>query len=322
MFNLPYIPTAENLIDKAFRHGSEDAKAVRSTRKLREKRLQMAEEKRVATISKIIQSDLNSIIKNFPSYEQLPKFYQELIDIRIDKNKYKKSLGAVQWCLKNIKNLGIVTLRRIRKEKDTGFAKEFTGRAASFVKQISKDLDELIEIKKILLSFPTLKEEPTIVVAGYPNVGKSTFVRTLTGCKVKVAPYPFTTQNILIGYKRLKYEEYQIIDSPGLLDRSMEKRNWIELQAILAIKELADVIVFMIDPTIDIEPQLSLLNEIREKFNIKIFAVINKIDIAEKEKVEYIKNKIAEFPFTEISAKISQDCNAVFETVVKGLNDT
>lgn len=317
MFNLPYIPTAETLIDKAFRHGSKDAKAVRSTRKPREQRLQRAEEKRVATISKIMESDLTAIIKNFPSYEQLPKFYQELLDIRIDRNKYKKSLGAVQWCLTNIKDLEKETLSGIRRKKDTKFAKEFTGRTASFVKQISWDLDELIEIKKILLSFPTLKEEPTIVVAGYPNVGKSTFVRTLTGSKVKIAPYPFTTQNILIGHKKSRYTEYQVIDSPGLLDRSMEKRNWIELQAILAIKELADVIVFIIDPNIEIEPQLSLLNEIQNRFNVKIFVVINKKDIAEMEKIEDIKNKIIEFKPLIISSKIQQDCEYVFENVAK-----
>ncbi len=317
MFNLPYIPTAKDLIDKAFRHGSKDAKAVKSTRKPREQRMQRSEEKRVATISKIMESDMNSIIRNFPSYEQLPKFYQELLDIRVDKNKYKKSLGAVQWCLTKIKDLGEDTLRRIRREKDTKFAKDFSGRAASFVKQISRDLDELIEIKRILLSFPTLKEEPTIVVAGYPNAGKSTFVKALTGSKVKIAPYPFTTQDILIGHKKQRYEEYQIIDSPGLLDRPMEKRNWIELQAILAIKELADVIVFMIDPTADIGQQLSLLNEIREKFNVKILAVINKTDIAEREKIDYIKSKIIEFPHIEISAKIPEDCEHVFETAVR-----
>ncbi len=317
MFNLPYIPTAENLIDKAFRRGSKDAKAVKSTRKPRRQRLQRAEEKRVATISKIIESDLKAIIRNFPSYEQLPKFYQELLDIRIDKNKYKKSLGAVQWCLTNIKDLEKDTISRIRKERDTGFAKEFSGRSASFVKRISNELDELIEIKRILLSFPTLKEEPTIVVAGYPNAGKSTFVKTLTGSNVKIASYPFTTQDILIGHKRLKYEEYQIIDSPGLLDRPMEKRNWIELQAILAIKELADIMLFIIDPMSDIGPQLSLLNEIREKFNLKLLVLINKKDIAERERIDYIKNKIIEFQYIEISAKIPEDCNSVFETATK-----
>ena len=328
MFNLPYIPTAQGLIDKAFRQGARAAKAVRSTRGPKEKRLKKSEEKLVLTTSKVIESDLKAIVKNFPSYEQLPEFYRQLLDIKIDKNRYKKSLGAVQWCLQNIQKLRGETIRNIRRNirrnGDTKFVKEFLGRSASFIKTISGDLDNLIEIKSILMRFPEIEDLPTLVIAGYPNVGKSTFMRNLTGSKVKVATYPFTTRDILIGHKKLRYQKYQIIDSPGLLDRSMEDRNKIELQAILAMEELADVILFIIDPSMEIRPQLSLLREIRDKFTSRIFVVINKIDMVSRERLDEIKPKIKrelgdklelDFPLIEISATNGEDCKRVFEAI-------
>ena len=312
MFNLPYVPTADGLIDKSFRKGSKVAKAKRSTRKLKEIRLRKSEEARVEAVAKTIQSDLKALIKHFPSYEQLPVFYQRLLDIRIDKDRYKKSLGAVQWCLKNIQQLRTETLRDIRRSKDTAPAKEFLGRSASMVKRISGDLDNLIEIKQTLRGFPTVEEVPTLVIAGYTNVGKSTFMRNLTGSEVEVASYPFTTQRILIGHKKLRYQRYQIIDSPGLLDRSMKERNKIELQAILAMKELADVILFLIDPTMDIESQLSLLKEV-EEISPRLFVAINKMDIADEGIIEDLGGRLKN-PM-KISARNPGDCERVFKEI-------
>lgn len=312
MFNLPYVPTADGLIDKSFRKGSKIAKAKRSTRKPKEIRLRKSEEARVETIAKAIQSDLKALIKHFPSYEQLPVFYQRLLDIKIDKDHYKKSLGAVQWCLKNIQQLRMETLRDIQRNKDTKLAKEFLGRSASMVKRISGDLDNLIEIKQTLRGFPTVEEVPTLVIAGYANVGKSTFMHNLTGSKVKIASYPFTTQRILIGHKRLRYQRYQIVDSPGLLDRSMKDRNKIELQAILAMKELADVILFLIDPTMDIESQLSLLKEVGE-ISPRLVVVINKMDIADEGVIEDLEGRLKN-PM-KISARNPGDCGRVFKEI-------
>lgn len=314
MFNLPHVSSADDLIDRAFRNGSKAAIAKRSTKGPREIRLRKSEEVRVETIGKTIQSDLKAIIRNFPSYEQLPEFYKRLLDIKIEKDRYKKSLGAVQWCLKNIQQLRKETLRDIRRTKETKLARGFLGRSASLVKKISKDLENLIEIKEILIKFPTLEDIPTLVIAGYANVGKSTFMKNLTGSKVKIANYPFTTQNILIGHKKLKYQRYQIIDSPGLLDRSMEKRNKIELQAILAMRELADVILFLIDPTMDIEPQLSLLEEI-EKISPRLFVAINKIDIANEKDIGNLEERLKGFSLMKISAKNRMDCERVFERI-------
>jgi len=314
MFSLPHVPTEKELIDKAFGRGSKAAGRARTARTGVQKniRLRKADEARVQAVAAVIKSDLTKAVGKFPSYEQLPSFYQRLIDIQIDKNRYKKSLGALNWCSSNITKLEKETLPRIR-AGDKKAPKEFLGRTASIIKRISSDLDSLIEIKRIIRGFPTVEDLPTLVIAGYPNAGKSTFMRNLTGSKVKVATYPFTTQKILIGHAKLRYQRYQIIDSPGLLDRPMEKRNKIEQQAILAINELAGVILLLIDPTSEIEPQLHLLEGIKKEFKPRIFVAVNKVDIAEREKLEELRQKLKK-PM-EISALREEDCKNAFRRI-------
>jgi nucleolar GTP-binding protein len=189
------------------------------------------------------------------------------------------------------------------------------------VKKISKDLDDLIEIKKILSEFPVIEDLPTMVVCGYPNVGKSTFMRNLTGSEVKIASYPFTTQSILIGHTNIKYQKYQIIDSPGLLDRAMEKRNKIELEAVLAIKELADVILFIVDPNQDVSSQLSLLKEVSSSFEAPVYVAVNKADVTSKERIDEVLKEVSGYRSFSISANNGSDCIQVFQSIFKSLKD-
>jgi nucleolar GTP-binding protein len=296
----------------------------------KEVRSKRGEEQRVKMISSIVLGELRSVIKHFPSYDQLPPFYQELLDVRIDKNKYKKSLGAVQWCVNNIEDLkrksyGDIKFSRVdEKIKRSNSSQAFMGRCASFIKQISCDLDRLVEIKVILAEFPEIQNQPTLVIAGFPNVGKSTFLRTLTGSGVKIAPYPFTTQEIYIGHIKPKYLTYQIIDTPGLLDRPMEDRNPVELQAILAMKHLADVMLFILDPTGNVDEQFSLIAEVRKNFPSALITIaVNKTDlIADKKKLEnihdkLIKNKLTESKPLEMCANDYESVLAVFQAAEK-----
>lgn len=321
-FNLPHVPKADEILDDAFRQGSKVAKVRRSVRAPFKERMHESEQERVRAIGSSIQSDLRKIVKRFPSYDQLSDFHKRLLEIKIDKDRYKKSLGAAQWCLDNVSRLKLDTLNHLKEyRKNSNASKEFQGRVSSMVKKISKDLDELIEIKKILREFPVIEDLPTMVVCGYPNVGKSTFMRNLTGSEVKIASYPFTTQSILIGHTNIKYQKYQIIDSPGLLDRAMEQRNKIELEAVLAIKELADVILFLVDPSQDIPSQVSLLKEVSTSFEAPVFVAVNKEDVTPKEKMDEALKEFSHFPSFSISANNSADCARVFQSIFKTLKD-
>jgi nucleolar GTP-binding protein len=276
----------QKYLDIAFKRGiaaaAEARQATTSPNKaVRSKRIEIA---RIEATGKTLINSLGTIVKSFPSFDQLAPFYQELVKATIDYGMLKQSLGAVNWAQKQIIGL----LHKYTKElsQTTRLAHfnklrtAFSGRTSSVMKQIKPNLAYLEECRKTMKKYPSLKTKvKTIVIAGAPNVGKSTLLAALTGSKPETASYPFTTQTLNLGYDA---EGNQYIDTPGLLDRPLEKRNAIEKHAILALKHLASIIVFVIDPTeacgYPIPEQRNLLNEVRKLFSQPVIVVSNKSD--------------------------------------------
>ena len=286
--NIPTILTAKQLLDQSIR---------------RTKKIQIHDRDKRYEIKKIIiartegfitdlTSKLESYVKNFPSIDKLPLFYQEIIDIKIDSDKLKKSLGAIDWARKTIMMVYSTQSRSLIKSGNIDFLKqkqkEIYGRVSSIVKQVDKNLVFLSNAQKILRTFPDIEDIPTVVIAGYPNVGKSSLIRQLSTAKPEIAQYPFTTKQIYVGHieKTVHYEKkkYQIIDTPGLLDRPLSERNNIEKQAISALRHLADLIVFVFDPSgtsgYQMNEQMLMLDDIKKLFSdVPFILVENKLDV-------------------------------------------
>lgn len=314
---LPYVPTADDLVDRSFRAGAKAARDIRGRKGPRDAKLRRAEEKRVAIVGGIVEGELKALVKQFPSYDQLPTFHRKLLDIQISKDRYKKSLGAVQWCLKNVRQLRDSTQRKMRREKSTELPKQYLGRVSSLIHQIAADLDVLIDIKQTLQSFPSLVEgQPTLVIAGYPNVGKSTFLRSLTGSKVQIAAYPFTTTQVQIGRKKVVHTVYQIIDVPGLLDRPAEKRNKVEQQAALALAELADMVLFLVDPGQDLTKQARLLEDIRGMVSVPVWVAVNKADAASTSQLEQALAAFGGGEAFRVTAQEAGQCEELFNKII------
>lgn len=286
--NIPTILNAKQLLDQS----------IRRTKKIqihdRDKRYEIKKIiiARTETFITDLTERLGSYVKNFPTLNKLPLFYQEIIDIKIDTNKLKKSLGAVDWARKTIEMVYQTQGSALTKSGNVEFLKqkqkEIYGRVSSIVKQVDKNLVFLSNAQKILRAFPDIEDVPTVVIAGYPNVGKSSLMRKLSAAKPAVAQYPFTTKQIFVGHleKKVRYEKkrYQIIDTPGLLDRPLSERNDIERQAIAALRHLADLIVFLYDPSetsgYTLSEQQLMLNNIQALFNDVPFLIVeNKVDM-------------------------------------------
>uniref|UniRef100_A0A7C3UIB0 GTP-binding protein n=1 Tax=Geoglobus ahangari TaxID=113653 RepID=A0A7C3UIB0_9EURY len=273
---LPTILTAEELIDKAFRRASKV-----SGRDRKEKALN-----KLSTVSNILRDYFNKIITAHPSYDNLDDFYIEMIDIIVGIRRLKKSLAALNWANRMTQQVITKGIRKIKGGTNPdAVLKEVYGRVASIIEQIDDELRFLNEAKNKMKEIPTLTDDFTVVLAGYPNVGKSSIVAEISTVKPEIASYPFTTKNIFVGYIE-NDERIQIIDTPGLLDRPLEKRNYIERKAISALNYLANLIVFVIDPTetcgYDLESQINLLNEIKRQFNVPIIEIYSKADLHER----------------------------------------
>ena len=87
----------------------------------------------------------------------------------------------------------------------------------------------------------------TLLLAGFPNVGKSSLINLLTRADVEVQPYAFTTKSLYIGHMDYKYLKWQVIDTPGILDHELEERNTIEWQSVTALAHLKAAIVYIVD---------------------------------------------------------------------------
>jgi nucleolar GTP-binding protein len=288
---IPTIPTPDELLDKGFRRGKKAADEARSSRIPRSLKPKRIEEVRVVTACQVIKDRLKMINDRTPTVEELPEFYQDYIDITVGVDDLKQSLGALNWAYGIITQLEKDYARRIRRsppENASKLRKQAYGRIASVVKKINKDLDFLDFAKSQLRNMPTIDFDATsIVIAGFPNVGKSTLLRQITDAEPEVANYPFTTKGIQIGHVERHWKHIQIIDTPGLLDRPISDMNDIEMNAMVALEDLADSILFIFDASetcgYTLEHQYNLLEEIQKIFTAPIMVLFNKIDIAEYE---------------------------------------
>lgn len=163
----------------------------------------------------------------------------------------------------------------------------FYGRVSSFVREIDPDLESVRAIARFLRDRPQLDPRaPTLVVAGFPNVGKSSLVACLSSARPKIAAYPFTTLSIAVGHADLGFDRLQVLDTPGVLGRA-QRRNLAEEEATTAVGRAATVVLFVIDPTgnsgYTLEEQEALLARWHREYpTLPIVDVETKADLAHR----------------------------------------
>lgn len=236
-----------------------------------------------------IEEKLGDIIKGFPKLEDIHPFYSDLINILYDKDHFKMALGYINTgknlCEKVCKDYVKLmkygdSLYRCKQLKTAAL-----GRMVTILKKLNNSLKYLEEVRKHLGRLPNIDPfTRTLLLTGFPNVGKSSFMNKITNAESEVQPYPFTTQSLWAGHTYFKNVKWQVIDTPGILDRPLEERNTIEMQAINALAHLDAAVLYFIDISEEcgysLDDQLSLFNSIRPLFKAKpLIIVLNKIDL-------------------------------------------
>lgn len=161
------------------------------------------------------------------------------------------------------------------------------GRMATIMKRQAANLAYLEQVRQHLSRLPSIDPYTrTIIVCGFPNVGKSSFINKITRADVEVQPYAFTTKSLYVGHTDYKYLRWQVIDTPGILDHPLEERNVIEMQAITALAHLRACVLYVLDISEQcghsLEEQVKLFDSIKPLFaNKPLIAVVNKIDVVE-----------------------------------------
>jgi ferrous iron transport protein B len=122
----------------------------------------------------------------------------------------------------------------------------------------------------------------TFVLAGNPNVGKSSIFNRLTGMGVVTANYPGKTVELNMATTNFKDMRIGIIDLPGSYALSaVSEDQWVARRAVLDCKP--DVAIMVLDAT-NLARNLYMLIQFLD-LGIPIVAALNLIDEAEKRNI-------------------------------------
>ncbi|KAF2074574.1 hypothetical protein CYY_004120 [Polysphondylium violaceum] len=238
---------------------------------------------------------LSQIINDFPLLDDIHPFYADLINVLYDKDHYKLALGQLNTARNLIDNLSKDYLRLLKYGDSLYRCKQLKraalGRMCTLMLKQGPSLQYLEQVRQHLARLPSIDPNTrTIMLTGYPNVGKSSFMNRLTRANVDVQPYAFTTKSLFVGHTDYKYDVWQVIDTPGILDHPLDERNTIEMQSITALAHLHSCVLFLVDISercgYTIKQQVDLFFSIKALFlNKPLVVVLNKIDVRKPEEV-------------------------------------
>eukprot|EP01111_Echinosteliopsis_oligospora_P018840 TRINITY_DN885_c0_g1_i1.p1 TRINITY_DN885_c0_g1~~TRINITY_DN885_c0_g1_i1.p1 ORF type:complete len:679 (-),score=191.05 TRINITY_DN885_c0_g1_i1:117-2153(-) len=239
---------------------------------------------------------LTQMITDFPLLDDIHPFYADLINILYDRDHYKLALGQINNARHLIDNLAKDYVRLLKYGDSLYRCKQLKragmGRMCTLMKRLGPSLEYLEQVRQHLARLPSIDPTTrTVIVCGYPNVGKSSFMNKVTRANVDVQPYAFTTKSLFVGHTDYKYMTWQVIDTPGILDHPIEERNTIEMLSITALAHLQACILFVVDLSeqcgYTIKQQISLFHSIKPLFAGKpLIVAINKIDVIRPESLD------------------------------------
>ena len=308
--NITRIESSQELLDLAFGRAMKIAPPqLRGADPLVKNR--EYERNRINTAANVLADRLHRIISQFPSLNVVHPLYLELANILLGKDQangvdeLKRALGALQGTVNLIRNVETELNEKLNgtftKTQNIEIRNAAFGRFSSIVYQTEPHLEILRKAQETLSTLPGFNPlQPSVVVAGVPNVGKSSFVRNATSGKPNVGSYPFTTKRLVFGHRKFGFVSVQFCDTPGILDRSLKERNEIELMAIAALKHISDILLVIIDPSVaatyPVEQQLKLVLEFAEFYpQAEILLVVNKLDLISKQDREHVETEIKRF---------------------------
>jgi len=245
------VSTADELLDQAFR------RAVRSAMS-GSGRVVNIQRAMIQTVSDVLSDRLLRIVHDFPNFDELSPFYSELTEIIVGTDRLRMSLSSVHWAGDMVRSLARESLQKTKHDDPVRVRKAYYARISSIVHEVDGNLRFLNDARNKLRKLPDISDVPTIV---------------------------FTTKGIYIGHFTRDGTRYQVVDTPGLLDRPLGDRNEIELQAITALNHVGDVVLLLIDPSehcgYPLTAQINMLHEIEKTLAIPVIVAANKCDLAD-----------------------------------------
>ena len=168
-------------------------------------------------------------------------------------------------------------------------------------------LAKVDRLAKSYSSGAVLKEGIPVVIAGVPNAGKSSLLNLLLDEeKAIVTDIPGTTRDTIEDTREIDGILYRFIDTAGLRESS-DTVEAIGIERAKAKLQEARIVVWIIDPTSTLSPQLEELNSFKqERSDAKIVVLLNKSDLVKNAGIEGSREGLSDFETLPFSAKTGE----------------
>ncbi|MDE3009475.1 MAG: GTPase ObgE [Pseudomonadota bacterium] len=180
-----------------------------------------------------------------------------------------------------------------------------------------------------------LKVLADVGLLGYPNAGKSTFIRAVSAARPKVADYPFTTLHPNLGVVRVDDgRSFVVADIPGLIEGAAEGaglghqflRHLARTELLLHLVDAAPL-EEGVDP---VAQAVAIVEELR-KYDPELAAkprwlVLNKADLSDPEAMDALRARFAaafgpEVPIHVLSALTGDGCRALCFAIARHVEE-
>lgn len=124
-----------------------------------------------------------------------------------------------------------------------------------------------------------------VAIVGLPNSGKSSLLAALSGAKPKIAEYPFTTQQPVLGTVEVNMHTFTVVELPALVEGSHSGKGLGN--RFLRHAERCRLIILLLDGTsADLRRDVDILRKELALYgpalaNKRCIVAVNKIDIPE-----------------------------------------
>lgn len=158
---------------------------------------------------------------------------------------------------------------------------------------------------------------------GFPNAGKSTLITTISKVKSKIANYPFTTKQPILGFVHNEEKDFVVADLPGIIEGAHKGKGLGD--RFLRHAERTKILVHVIDmagtecrdPREDYAKILHEIEAYGQKLSVKNRIVVaNKMDVEGAwEHLQRFKEKYS-FEILEVSAATRSGVDELVEKLV------
>ncbi|KAH8681445.1 nucleolar GTP-binding protein 1 [Xylariales sp. PMI_506] len=293
--DIPPVPTSQEFLDIVLSRTQRRLPTqIRSGFKI--SRIRGFYTRKVKFTAETFSEKFGQILESFPRLEDIHPFHKDLLNTLYDADHFKIALGQLSTAKHLIETISRDYVRLLKYSQSLFQCKQLKraalGRMATITKRLKDPLAYLDQVRQHLGRLPSIDPNTrTLLLCGFPNVGKSSFLKSISRADVEVAPYAFTTKSLYVGHFDYKYLRFQAIDTPGILDGPLETKTTVEMQAITAIAHLRSAILYFMDLSeqcgYPVKAQIELFKSLKPLFSNKlVFIVCNKIDILRPEELD------------------------------------